>query len=448
LPSPDTPRLLLRKDLRELATTRAYWLLLLALGPLVGHAYLTAVESYSEASGAAGGPAALAQGLSPLDGFVVPVLGAYGIAATLLLPFVAIRLLSSEKENGGLALLLQSGVRPITIVAVKLLVILLAWLVALLPGLVALALWSGQGGHLGAQEVVVVLTGHLLRALFTGALALAAAALTENASTAAIVALTFTLATWALDFLAAVQGGQAQRLARFTPEAALRVFERGELAASVTGVTLVATAVLLGIAAMALRTPEPRRRVAAHGLLLLIAAAVTLPLAGGLRASADLSEDRRNSFSTADERALRAIGAPIDVEVHLAPEDPRLTDLDRSVLRKLQRTKRDVTVRNLSASRGSTGLFTNDPHYGEVWYSVGGRRAMTRSTTGPIVLETIYELAGVTPPSPANDAAYPGYPLVLRAGAQPYIFFILWPALVLIAWWALRRPPSNRGFAL
>jgi hypothetical protein len=291
-----------------------------------------------------------------------------------------------------------------------------------------------------------VLLGHLLRAVFTGALALAAAALTESASTAAIVALAVTLATWALDFMAAVHGGTAQRLARFTPEAALRVLERGELSASVIGVTLVATAFFVGVAAIALRTPEPRRRLVMRALLLLVATTVALPLAARLRSSADLSEDRRNSFSPADERALRAIAAPIDVEVHLAPEDPRLADLDRSVLRKLQRTRGWVTVRNVSAS--GTGLFAADPHYGEVWYTVGNRRAMSRSTTGPIVLETIYELAGMAPPTRDSDRGYTGYPLVLRAAAQPYIFFVVWPLIVLAAWWTLRRPPLTREFAL
>jgi hypothetical protein len=169
-------------------------------------------------------------------------------------------------------------------------------------------------------------------------------------------------------------------------------------------------------------------------------------MAGSVHAAADLSEDRRNSFSPSEERALRAIGRPIDVEVHLAPEDPRLADLDRSVLRRLQRTRSDVTVRQVAS--GGTGLFAGDPHYGEVWYTVGSRRAMTRSTTGPVVLETLYELGGVVPPSKANDPAYPGYPLALRAGAQPCIFFVLWPLLVLALWWASRRPSSNPAFAL
>ena len=69
-------------------------------GPLVGHAFATAVESYAEMSGAGGGPAALAQGLSPLDGLIVPTFGAYDLIATFLLPFVAIRLVATEIRPG------------------------------------------------------------------------------------------------------------------------------------------------------------------------------------------------------------------------------------------------------------------------------------------------------------------------------------------------------------
>ena len=46
--------------------------LLLMIGPLVGHGFITAVDTYAEASGIGGGPAALSQGLSPLDGVLVP----------------------------------------------------------------------------------------------------------------------------------------------------------------------------------------------------------------------------------------------------------------------------------------------------------------------------------------------------------------------------------------
>src|SRR5882724_6285568 len=100
--------LLLRKDIRELLASRAYWILLLIVGPLVGHGFVTAVNLYAEASGIGGGPAALAQGLTPLDGIFVPTFGAYDLAATLLFPFVAIRMIAAEKESGAWKLMLQS----------------------------------------------------------------------------------------------------------------------------------------------------------------------------------------------------------------------------------------------------------------------------------------------------------------------------------------------------
>src|SRR6476620_6905870 len=88
--------------------SRAFSLMLLMIGPLVGHGFITAVATYAEASGIAGGPSALAQGLSPLDGILVPAFGAYDLAVTLLFPFVAIRLVSEEKGSGAGKLLLQS----------------------------------------------------------------------------------------------------------------------------------------------------------------------------------------------------------------------------------------------------------------------------------------------------------------------------------------------------
>src|SRR5678815_2095804 len=93
-------RQFLSKEWRELLASRAYWLLLLFIGPLVGQAFITAIRLYAEASGSGTGPAALPQGLTPLDGILVPTLGAYDLAATFLLSFVAIRLISAEKQSG------------------------------------------------------------------------------------------------------------------------------------------------------------------------------------------------------------------------------------------------------------------------------------------------------------------------------------------------------------
>jgi ABC-type transport system involved in multi-copper enzyme maturation permease subunit len=435
------------KERRELVSSRAWIVLLVVIGPLVGHAFVTAVESYAEASGAGGGPAALAQGLSPLDGIVVPVFGAYAIAGILLFPFVAIRLVSSEKQSGSLKLLLQSPSSLGTTLIVKLVVLIGAWMAAWVPGFAALALWHWYGGHLGAAEVASVLLGHLLRATLICSLAIAAASLTDNAATAAVVTLAITLGSWALDFIAQVRGGFALTLDAFTPESALRTFETGEIRLGIVLVTVVLSTSAVLLAVIWLHPGRRRRLQVGATMLVVVATAIAASGAAQPRMSWDVSEDRRNSFSAADERALSALHAPLRVTVNLAPEDPRLADLERGVLRKLRRTLQQVDVQY--DAHGSTGLFARPgEHYGEVWYAVGGRQTMTRSTTEPIVLETVYGVAGITPP--ANDAAptYSGYPLVARPLGAAAIFYLLWPCLILAMWLLTRRPPRKPSLAM
>src|SRR5690349_10475853 len=160
-------RLLIAKDIRELLASRAFWLLLLVVGFLVGHAFLTAANTYAELSGAAGGTPVLAQGLDPLDGIVRPTFGAYTLAVTLLLPFVAIRLLANERQSGAARLLIQGRTSRAAIILSKLIVLKLAWIVAMTPAFVALVLWRLDGGHLYAPEVVSVVIGHVAVAVIT-----------------------------------------------------------------------------------------------------------------------------------------------------------------------------------------------------------------------------------------------------------------------------------------
>jgi hypothetical protein len=132
----------------------------------------------------------------------------------------------------------------------------------------------------------------------------------------------------------------------------------------------------------------------------------------------------------------------LDVQVHLAPEDPRLADLEREVLHKLRRTLPDVRV--TYSARGSTGLFEGPgEHYGEVWYGLDGRQMMTRSTTEPIVLETIYQLARIPPVERRTESAYPGYPLVADPRMAAALLYGLWPLTVALLWWSQRRASGS-----
>jgi ABC-type transport system involved in multi-copper enzyme maturation permease subunit len=96
----------------------------LIIGPLLGQSFITAINLYAEASGANGAPAALPQGLTPLDGILVPTFGAYDLAVTLLFPFVAIRLLAAERESGAWKLALQFPASTGVMIAAKVLALL------------------------------------------------------------------------------------------------------------------------------------------------------------------------------------------------------------------------------------------------------------------------------------------------------------------------------------
>jgi len=435
--------LLLAKDSRELLASRSFWLLLLLLGPLVGQAFLSAVGIYAEASGT-GSARALPQGLSPLDGILVPAWGAYDLGVTLLYPFVAIRAISGEKESGAWKLLLQSPTGLGTMLVSKVAVLAASWVVAFIPGALALALWRAYGGHFAAAETLNLFLGHTLHALVATGVALAAAAIAGTAASAAVAALAFTVGTWALDFEAAGRGGLLQSVASLTPLALLRQFEQGELRLSAVSVSLVLSAAAVALAAVWLPPGRTlKRRVSGT---VAVAGAVSLLLWGtaGLRPSRDLSENRRNSFSRADEAALLHLPGPIRVSVHLAAEDPRLMDLTRGVLGKLARLRSDVEIRYEARSR--SGLFEGaDAHYGEVWWEVAGRRAMSRSATEPIVLKLLYDLGGEAPPEPAAEPEYPGYPLAASPSGAAVVSFLLWPAAVLVAAFLHRRRRAARA---
>ena len=426
-------RALLEKECRELMASRAFWLMLLMIGPLLGHGFITAVDAYAEASGIGGGPSALAQGLTPLDGIFVPAFGAYDLAATFLFPFVAIRLVSGERESGAWKLIAQTRASAASMMAAKGVALAAGMLIAWMPGLAAVILWKIYGGTLYLPEMFALLLGHLLRAIVSAGVAVAAAAIAKNSSSAAIATLGFTVGTWALDFVAAGRGGLLQKLASFTPASALRLFEQGELRLSTIAVSCLAGFAGFALAAIwstATRTTRWRAAAAIAAIVLLAYAATGASL---VRATWDLSENRRNSFSAEDEASLRRIDSPLRITVYLAPEDPRLMDLERNVLSKLQRILNHVEI--VYAAKSQTGLFeAPGDRYGEIWYEIGNRKTMSRSATEPIVLETLYQLAGVPHGERMTGGGFPGHPLAVRPTGAGWLFYLVWPIVIALAW--------------
>jgi hypothetical protein len=435
-------RPLLVKELRDVLSGRALWSMLLILCPLIGYSFFQAVSLYAEASGAARDAPALASGLSPLDGVLVPTFGALYVAVTLLFPFVAIRALGREKETGALRLLVQLPYRIPTLVMAKMAAIVMAWLVVAVPAISTLVLWLMLGGHLHVPETLNLLLGQLIYGLLVGAIALFSASISESSATAAIIALAFTIGSWVLDFALAGQPGLLDWIARLSLTQTLRPFEQGLLSLPLLVGLITVICGLVAITTVWLHPGvAPRARLMRSTSCVAAAAGLVVLAAGGLRQTIDLSEDRRNSFPAADQLALAQMSEPMLITIHLAPEDPRYTDLRRNVLVKLERVVPHLRIRLSTGGQSVIGS-TGAESYGEIELSYAGRSAITRSTSPREILPIIYELAGRPVPAPIPATDYPGYPLVTSAHAVLPWFFGLLPFLILGAWWWSRRTPS------
>ncbi len=426
---------LLAKELAEIMCGRALWTMLLLVCPLIGYSFFQAVSLYSEASAAAAQSPTAA--LSPFDGILVPTFGSFYVAVTLLFPFVAIRVLGQERESGALRLLVQLPYSPSTLVFAKLVAVLAAWVIASIPALSTLAIWLLLGGHLAPHETLNLLFGHLLYGLLIGAIALFAATISESSATAAIIALAATIGSWVLDFTLAGHSGLAAWFAQASLTQTLRTFEQGLFS---TGLVLGIVAAFCGFAALsAVWLPpgvSPLKKLA-RSLPWVLATIVVLGIATQLRKTVDVTEDRRNSFSSEDEKLLATLRLPLVVNVNLAPEDPRYTDLQRNVLGKLERAMPNVSVVVAGNRQDFAG---KSDAYGEVEYVYGTRSDTSRSTSPREILPLLYALAGTRPPAPAQVTDYPGYPLIADANTALFWFFGALPMLIALGWWRIRQP--------
>src|SRR5262249_59330862 len=97
-----------------------------------------------------------------------------------------------------------------------------------------------------------------------------------------------------------------------------------------------------------------RAKLVRSGICVAVAAAV-IAVATQIVASVDLTEDGRNSFPAADQRALADLREPLIITVHFAPEDPRYVDLRRNVLLKLERVMPHVIIRLATTGQSMVG---------------------------------------------------------------------------------------------
>ncbi len=435
----------LRHEISTLLRARAFWVLLVLLSLLTGYGFVEAVRLFSAASASVPDSPELARGMVPLDGVLVPLLGAFHLGTILLFPFVAIGSLGQDRDSGALKLVLQWPLSTATVIGLKFLAVVVVWFVIAAVPLSALWYWHWLGGHLDFAETANLLVGHFLYALVVIGVALIATAATASAASAAIVTLAFTLGFWVLDFAASSATGGLQRIVALSPTSALGRFEEGLFS---WPHALALAALGLGLAAMAAQLLEPAIPRVQRGLRLTgiaVTAALLISAVDWARGAVDVTEDRRNSFSVSDEQALRRMDDGLTVGLHLSPDDSRAQELSSNVLSKLQRLVPGLSIVWLDA--GASGPFAapEDDRYGLIEFRYRGAKRETRSNSAREILPLLHALAGAT--VTADDAPpYRGYPLVADARASQWWFYVGLPGLAFLGMWRIRRSRSIPRF--
>jgi len=423
-------RLIFLQELRSLLLSPALWGMYIIVSLLVGYSFIQAVSLFSQASKTALSYPELASGMNPLEGVFVPTFGAYYLCQTLLLPFIAIRIIGLDRYNGTQKLLLQLPVSTLGLCLLKLAAMGLVWIVSLLPAMAALILWKLSGGHVFWPELFCLITGHALYSLTIITLAMFAATVSDSLPTAAMLCLAATLGSWVLDFAASGKTGFMAFLGNISLAAMLRQFESGLLSS-----TCILSFLTLGILFFLLTVawlPPGKPRIHKFFLTVLICCffVSTHWLAQQKPLYLDVTENQRHSFSPEYTMALQQLDKPLFITIHLSPQDSRLHDLKNDVLGKLQRTVSTLSIDY--ADYEQSGLFDTgrDEEYGLIEYRYGNKQDKSYSNSQEEILPIIFNLANVKTPR-TLAAPHAGFPIVINIEKQKYLFYCGFPFLFL-----------------
>ncbi len=434
------------KELRELIATRSFWVMLLVLCPLVGFSFIEAVFLYGQAGDSALGDQILMSRLSPLDGVVVPTFSALYLSEVFLFPFVAIRLLGVEKQYGSIKFLLQICPQIAISLVVKIVVVLLAFIVSLVPALSALLIWHCLGGYLCIQELFIVLLGHFLFALLIASIAFFAVSVTDSPQTAAIVTLAFTISSWVLEFAGQNQS-TLNAVSWMSMTAHLRLFESALFSLQTVLGFLIASFAFIAMAAIWLKSSDgPKEKIKKSALLGLITGFAALCATQAFYFK-DFSENRINSFDPKNEASLKKLNKPLKITIHLNPDDSLAVDLEMTFLSKLRRVLKDLTVVYIPPK--DPGLHgQEDPQFGLVSYDYGGGRMESHEVGVRGCLRMLNVMTG-TYLEGEPDSPYPGHPLKTDAGQFRIVFYGIMPLCIVLMWIGSQKFLRNRrGLAL
>ena len=399
--------ILLVKETRDIFFTKTALLFLMLVSFISGYSFLTAVELYSEQSLSAVNNLLYARGFEPVPGVFVPTYGGLFVLFSLFLPFVIIPLLSLEKQNGTLAVLIQLPYSFKDILIAKISAAFFFLLMTILLTLPCFILWQLYGGHIPFNELFVLISGYLLYGLFVVSVSFFAAALFESTANASIFSILLIVLSWVIDF------GKNMDVSTFLTSLSewivtrnLKYFEQGILSftACMYFVLLCSFFFILAYILLRfdLRIKSKLKRLFATVVLFLLALFISFQSS----LNTDMTESHRHLFSPAVTKALQEI-PDLEIDVYMKKSDSRFKDYQNKFLNKLLLVRNDIKIRMM------TGRELNK-NYGLFIYRINGKQGKTYSNSEKEIFPIIFKLAGVSVGQDNGQQAFPGYPLVIK----------------------------------
>ncbi len=425
----------MRREIALVFRARTTWIVLALTSLLVGHGWLLALDVYTVSSRSALASTLQLREMDPLLGIVRPTLGALDLSAVFFAPALGAWPLAIEKERGtwvARAVALGSTHR---VVVQKLIAGWAGALTLLVPVVVLLALSAIGAGTLDAIETSVALVGEALRLLVFATAGVAAAAWTRSYASALTLGIAFAIVPWAIDagadFSAIAWLGSA---APWSIDAALEPFTRGVVGAGALSWAIVAIAgasvvAVLGGSFRGIRIPAA---VATTAIALVL-----LRFASSWHRAWDWSEERRSSLPPDVIAGLRAIPAPIALEVALDRDDPRRRQLERDVVAKLWMARPDARLE--TPLDGTATARSAD--YGIIRVHVGEARRETRSTSRRELVSLVFDASGWSVPS-WDGPSYPGHPIVVEGRRRTFLAtfaYGVFPLVFVLVGWRYGR---------
>ena len=424
--------ILLGKEIRDIFLGKTAILFLLLSSFILGNSFFTAVDLYSKASKAAVGNPVYAAGFEPVPGVFNPTFGALFVLFSLFLPFVIIPVMSNERKNNTISVLIQLPVGFRTIFFTKLVASVILVVVSLSMTLPSFILWMSFGGHIPVKEVILLISGYFLYGVVIVSISLASASLFKNVASAAILSILLIVISWVVDFAGSMNiSPLILKISGYTLTKLLKNFESGILSYKAVFYFFMVSILFFTVSYFNIRFDLPRKwryYVLTFFIIVILVASVS-KLGILMDRKIDITESRRNSFPEYISRNLKGI-KNLEIDVYLRETDSRFIDYKQNFLKKLELVNNRVKVKMIKGR-------DLEQNYGMFIYRVNGKSAKTYSNSEEEIIPLIFQLAGIKPveKEQRKEPVYSGYPLVVGSGelrAIRVVYYLVAPLILIV----------------